>query len=199
MFLSIGMQKDVNTNEIKRQIEDNSFKRYVLSVVAGQEELVIENLIERVKKQSLESEVNNYMSPVVSEYSLKKWEKITKTRKLYPWYVFIESKMNDKIRYVIRNTPWVRLIVGAETRPIPLTTEVYENIVKQVEKSLERSELIIPFKTGDVVLLKTGDFKGMKGVLKNIDESKWVAIVNIEMLWRLTPVVVDIDKIELMS
>ena len=72
MFLSIGMQKDVNTNEIKRQIEDNSFKRYVLSVVAGQEELVIENLIERVKKQSLESEVNNYMSPVVSEYSLKK-------------------------------------------------------------------------------------------------------------------------------
>ncbi len=199
MFLSIGMQKDVNTNEIKRQIEDNSFKRYVLSVVAGQEELVIENLIERVKKQSLESEVNNYMSPVVSEYSLKKWEKITKTRKLYPWYVFIESKMNDKIRYVIRNTPWVRLIVGAETRPIPLTTEEYENIVKQVEKSLERSELIIPFKTGDVVLLKTGDFKGMKGVLKNIDESKWVAIVNIEMLWRLTPVVVDIDKIELMS
>lgn len=199
MFLSIGMQKDVNTNEIKRQIEDNSFKRYVLSVVAGQEELVIENLIERVKKQSLESEVNNYMSPIVSEYSLKKWEKITKTRKLYPWYVFIESKMNDKIRYVIRNTPWVRLIVGAETRPIPLTTEEYENIVKQVEKSLERSELIIPFKTGDVVLLKTGDFKGMKGVLKNIDESKWVAIVNIEMLWRLTPVVVDIDKIELMS
>ena len=199
MFLSIGMQKDVNTNEIKRQIEDNSFKRYVLSVVAGQEELVIENLIERVKKQSLESEVNNYMSPVVSEYSLKKWEKITKTRKLYPWYVFIESKMNDKIRYVIRNTPWVRLIVGAETRPIPLTTEEYENIVKQVEKSLERSELIIPFKTGDVVLLKTGDFKGMKGVLKNIDESKWVAIVNIEMLWRLTPVVVDIDKIELMN
>jgi hypothetical protein len=72
MFLSIGMQKDVNTNEIKRQIEDNSFKRYVLSVVAGQEELVIENLIERVKKQSLESEVNNYMSPIVSEYSLKK-------------------------------------------------------------------------------------------------------------------------------
>lgn len=200
MFLSIGMQKtEVNTVEIKRQIEDTNFKRYVLSVVAGQEELVIENLKERIKKQDLESEVNNYMSPIVSEYSIKKGEKITKTRKLYPWYVFIESKMNDKIRYVIRNTPGVRLIVGAETRPIPLTPEEYENIVKQVEKSQERSELIIPFKLGDVVLLKTGDFKGMKGVLKDINESKWVAIVNIEMLWRLTPVVVDIDKIELMS
>ena len=194
------MQKtEVNTVEIKRQIEDINFKRYVLSVVAGQEELVIENLKERIKKQSLESEVNDYMSPIVNEYSIKKWEKITKTRKLYPWYVFIESKMNDKIWYVIRNTPGVRLIVGAETRPIPLTPEEYDNIVKQVEKSKERAELIIPFKLGDVVLLKTGDFKGMKGVLKDINESKWVAIVNIEMLWRLTPVVVDIDKIELMS
>lgn len=194
------MQKtEVNTVEIKRQIEDTNFKRYVLSVVAGQEELVIENLKERIKKQSLESEVNNYMSPIVSEYSIKKWEKITKTRKLYPWYVFIESKMNDKIWYVIRNTPGVRLIVWAETRPIPLTAEEYNNIVTQIEKSQERAELIIPFKLGDVVLLKTGDFKGMKGVLKDINESKWVAIVNIEMLWRLTPVVVDIDKIELMS
>ena len=82
---------------------------------------------------------------------------------------------------------------------IPLTAEEYKNIVIQIEKSQERSELIIPFKLGDVVLLKTGDFKGMKGVLKNIDESKGVAIVNIEMLGRLTPVVVDIDKIELMS
>lgn len=48
------MQKtEVNIVEIKRQIEDNSFKRYVLSVVAGQEELVIENLKERIKKQNL--------------------------------------------------------------------------------------------------------------------------------------------------
>lgn len=63
--------------------------------------------------------------------------------------------MNDKIWYIIRNTPGVRLIVGAETRPIPLTEEEYQNIVKQVEKSQERSELVIPYKIGDVVMLKT--------------------------------------------
>jgi len=54
------------------------------------------------------------------------------------------------------------LIVGAETRPIPLTEKEYEDIVVQIKKSQERSELKIPFKEGDVVLLKTGDFKGMK-------------------------------------
>ena len=67
--------------------------------------------------------------------------------------------MNDKIWYVVRNTPGVRLIVGAETRPIPLTDDEYEKILQQIQKSQERSELKIPYKEGDVVLLKTGDFK----------------------------------------
>lgn len=194
------MQKtETNTKEIKRQIEDNSFKWYVLSVVSGQEELVIENLKERIKKQALADDVVDFMSPMVNESSLKKGEKIVKQRKLYPWYVFIKSKMNDKIRYIIRNTPGVRLIVWAETRPVPLTEEEYQNIIKQIEKSQERSELTIPFKEGDVVLLKTGDFKGMKWVLRTIDSDKWTVIVNVEMLGRLTPVVIDADKIELMS
>jgi transcription antitermination factor NusG len=64
--------KDANTGEIKRQIEDNSYRWYVLSVVSGQEELVIENLKERIKKQNLEDAVSDFMSPMVSESSLKK-------------------------------------------------------------------------------------------------------------------------------
>ncbi len=196
----MSMQKaETNTWEIKRQIEDDNFRWYVLSVVSGQEELVIENLKERMKKQDLEQTVEDYMSPMVNESSLKKWEKIIKQKKLYPGYVFIKSKMNEKIWYVIRNTPGVRLIVGAETRPIPLTDEEFTKIVEQIKKSQERSELKIPFKEGDVVLLKTGDFKWMKGSVRNIDAEKWTAIVNIEMLWRLTPVVIDLDKVELMS
>ena len=54
-------------------------------------------------------------------------------------------------------------------------------------------------KDGDLVLLKTGDFKWMKGSVRNIDVEKWTAVVNIEMLGRLTPVVIDLDKVELMS
>jgi len=193
------MQKDVNTVEIKKQIEDNSFRRYVLSVVSWQESLVIENLRERVNKQWLSQDVIDYIFPMVNETSMKKWEKVIKQRKLYPWYVFIRSKMNDKIWYVVRNTPWVRLIVWAETRPVPLTDLEYNAMMEQILKSQERSELIIPYKKWDVVLLKTWDFKWMKGSIRDIDWEKWTVIVNIEMLWRLTPVVVDVDKIELMN
>jgi len=40
-----------SAKEIKKQIENNDHKWYVLSVVSGQEELVVENLKERIKKQ----------------------------------------------------------------------------------------------------------------------------------------------------
>lgn len=193
------MQKDSNIVEIKKQIEDNSFKWYVLSVVSWQESLVIENLKERVTKQWLADGVIDFLCPMVNETSMKKWEKVVKQKKLYPWYVFVKSKMNDKIRYVVRNTPWVRLIVWAETRPVPLTDNEFDKMMEQITKSQERSELTIPYKKNDVVLLKTWDFKWMKWNIRDIDTEKWTVIVNIEMLWRLTPVAVDVDKIELLS
>ena len=192
------MSQDTNIIEIRKQIQDDSFKWYVLSVVSGQEQLVIDNMKERVQKQWLSEDVVDYLSPMVNEYSMKKWEKVTKQKKLFPWYVFVKSKMNDKIWYIIRNTPGVRLIVWAETRPVPLTEAEYEDIIAQIKKSQERSELQIPYKEWDVVMLKTWDFKWMKWNIKTIDHEKGAVIVNIEMLWRLTPVVVDADKIELM-
>lgn len=188
-----------SAKEIKKQIENNELRRYVLSVVSGQEELVVENLKERIKKQWLQEDVVDFLSPIVNESSLKKWEKIIKTKKIYPWYVFVKSKMNDKIRYVVRNTPWVRLIVWAETHPIPLSDDEYNKIVAQMEESKERAELHIPYKQWDIVLLKTGDFKGMQGTIKTIEADKSIAVVNVEMLGRLTPVAVGLDKIELMN
>lgn len=121
-----------------------------------------------------------------------------KQKKLYPGYLFFKSKMNDKIWYVVRNTPGVRLIVGAETRPVPLTDAEYQDIMTQVTQSQERSELKVPYNIGDIVLLKTGDFKGMQGTIKEIDADKGQVVVHVEMLGRLTPVIIDIDKIELL-
>jgi len=64
--------KDVKAVEIKKQVEDNTHKRYVVSVVSGQEELVIENLQERVKKQSLQEDIIDYLNPMINESSIKK-------------------------------------------------------------------------------------------------------------------------------
>ena len=193
------MQKDINTNEIKKQIEDNQFRRYVLSVTAGQESLVIENLQERVNKQGLNEDVVDFLSPMVSEASMKKGEKVVRQKKLYPGYVFFKSKMNDKIWYVVRNTPGVRLIVGAETKPIPLTDAEYEQMMGQIAQAQERAELVVPFQADELVRIKEGEFKNLTGKIKHLNPEESIVVVNVEVLGRLTPVTIAMDKIELVN
>ena len=187
------------SQDIKKQIEDNEYKWYVLSVVSGQEVLVIENLGERVKKQKMDDDIVDFLHPVVNEVYYKNNKKAFKVRKLYPGYVFVKCKMNDKIWYVIRNTPGVRLIVGAETRPIPLTQKEYDDMVAHIDEKNSRAEFAVPFQEGDIVILKDGDFNGMKGVVTEIDPAKGFLYVNIEILGRNTPVMVSFDKVARIS
>lgn len=58
--------------DIKKQIVDNEYRWYVLSVVSGQESLVIENMQERVSKQGLEDDIVDYLNPIVNEVYYKK-------------------------------------------------------------------------------------------------------------------------------
>jgi len=182
--------------ELKKQIEDNQYRWYVLSVVSWQESLVIQHLSERVKNQSLEDEIVDFFNPIVDEVAYKKTVKVVKQRKLYPWYIFVKSKMNEKIRYIIRNTPGVRLIVWAETRPIPLTEKEYQDMVDHVAEKNSRAEFAVPFQEGDVVVIKEWDFNGMQWVITEVDALKWFVYANVEILWRNTPVMVSFEKVE---
>ena len=190
--------QETNTVEIKKQIEDRTFRRYVLSVNSGQEELVLENLKERVARQWLQEDVIELLNPKVNEVSVsKKWEKVIKQKRLYPGYLFFKSRMNDKIWYVIRNTPWVRLIVWADTHPIPLTDDEFNKMMQQVQASEDSLDVRVPFKKGDLVLIKSGDLKGTKWTVLSVDSEKWLITVSVEWLGQLTPTTVWMDTVEI--
>ena len=190
--------QETNTVEIKKQIEDRTFRRYVLSVNSGQEELVLENLKERVARQWLQEDVIELLNPKVNEVSVsKKWEKVIKQKRLYPGYLFFKSRMNDKIWYVIRNTPWVRLIVWADTHPVPLTDDEFNKMMQQVQASEDSLDVRVPFKKGDLVLIKSWDLKWTKWTIISVDSDKWLVTVSVEWLWQLTPTTVWMDTVEI--
>ncbi len=182
-----------------KQVKDDDYKWYVLSVVSWQENLVVENIKERIKRQHLENEIVDFMVPTVPEkYTNKRTGKTTiRIKKLFPGYVFVKAKMDDKIWYVLRNTPGVRLIVGAETIPIPLTEKEYENILKKVEEAKKKVEHWTSLSEGDIVVLKEWEFEWLEWVVRQIDTNRGMALVNVEILWRVTPVYVPFDKLEL--
>lgn len=190
--------QETNTVEIKKQIEDRTFRRYVLSVNSGQEDLVLENLKERVVRQGLQEDVIELLNPKVNEVSVsKKWEKVIKQKRLYPGYLFFKSRMNDKIWYVIRNTPWVRLIVWADTHPVPLTDDEFNKMMQQVQASEDSLDVKVPFKKGDLVLIKSWDLKWTKWTVLSVDSEKWLITVSVEWLGQLTPTTVWMDTVEI--
>ena len=190
--------QETNTVEIKKQIEDRTFRRYVLSVNSGQEELVLENLKERVARQWLQEDVIELLKPKVSEVSVsRKWEKVIKQKRLYPGYLFFKSRMNDKIWYVIRNTPWVRLIVWADTHPVPLTDDEFNKMMQQVQASEDSLDIKVPFKKWDLVLIKSWDLKWTKWTILSVDSEKWFVTVRVERLGQLTPTTVWMDTVEI--
>jgi transcriptional antiterminator NusG len=79
-------------------------------------------------------------------------------------------KMNDKIWYVVRNTPGVRLIIGAETRPIPIEDEQYEKIVAEVNEKNAKLTTRNSFKVDDIVVIRETNFKNMKGRVAEVDD-----------------------------
>ena len=190
--------QETNTVEIKKQIEDRTFRRYVLSVNSGQEDLVLENLKERVVRQWLQEDVVELLNPKVNEVSVsKKWEKVIKQKRLYPGYLFFKSRMNDKIWYVIRNTPGVRLIVWADTHPVPLTDDEFNKMMQQVQASEDSLDIKVPFKKWDLVLIKSWDLKWTKWTVISVDSEKWLVTVSVEWLGQLTPTTVWMDTVEI--
>lgn len=190
--------QETNTVEIKKQIEDRSFRRYVLSVNSGQEELVLENLKERVARQWLQEDVIELLNPKINEVSVsKKWEKVIKQKRLYPGYLFFKSRMNDKIRYVIRNTPGVRLIVWADTHPVPLTDAEFNQMMQQVRDSEETLDVKVPFKKWDLIEIQSGDLKWTKWTIISLDAEKGLVTVSVEWLGQLTPTTVWMDSVKL--
>ena len=190
--------QETNTVEIKRQIEDRTFRRYVLSVNSGQEDLVLENLKERVIRQWLQEDVIELLNPKINEISMnKKWEKIIKQKRWYPGYLFFKSRMNDKIWYVIRNTPWVRLIVWADTHPVPLTDDEFNKMMEQVKASEESLDVKVPFKKWDFVRIKTWELKWTEWKIISIDSEKWLVTISAELMGQLTPMTVWMDAVEI--
>ena len=180
-----------------KQIEDTNFRWYVLSVVSWQEGIVVKNLRERIKKNNLQSQVEEIFFPEIKAVTLKKnWEKKIVTKKLHPGYIYVKSMMNDRIWYVLRNTPWVRLIIGSEIYPTPVSDEEMNKIMDQVKASEERMQLDIPYKVGDKVKLKAEELGGIEWEIVNINKENWEIKIKTKLMWRNTIISVWVDKIE---
>jgi transcriptional antiterminator NusG len=120
-------------------------------------------------------------------------------RKLYPGYLMAYMSINDDSWFLVRETPGVGDFTGSGGKPTPMLPEDVEKIVKKPvaeDEDEPAMKTAIPFRAGDRVRVKEGNFQNLEGEVEKVDESNGRVTVIISIFGRSTPVEIDHWQIE---
>ena len=73
---------------------------------------------------------------------------------------------------LIKNTPKVTGILGADKKPMPIPDQEAMRIKGQVAEGIERPKTSIRFEIGENVRVADGSFASFNGVVEEVDESR---------------------------
>lgn len=193
-------------------------KWYIVQTYSGQENSVKEDLELQVKSRGFEDQILQIIAPdeTYEETKVDKkgvTKKVTKTRKIYPSYLFVEIDVeevmdpvtkvkkyivDDEAWFMIRNTPGVTGFLGSSgrgTKPNPVRQSEMDGILMRIGK-IQKSEF--EFHVGDKVEVVVGPFAGQTGEISKVNEAKETVTVLLPMFGRLTPndlVITDVKKL----
>lgn len=174
-------------------------KWFAVKVQSGREDSIRDAVERRVKIEGLDAYVGKIVVPVERTTEIVKGKKVTRTRKLYPGYIFVEVEFNDKILYLFRETPGVGDFVGAgvNKKPIPMPAADVQKLLQQREEVVAKAQVPkIKFDKGERVKIKDGMFAGMEGEISNILEAKGRVEVMLKVFGREVPVEHEYWQIE---
>jgi len=173
---------------------------YILKVAFNREDSIREALEKRIKLSSLKEYFGEILVPTedVVEFTRAGKKRIVK-RKLYPGYLMIQMIINDDTWFLVRETPGIGDFTGTYGKPTPMTDSDVERIIKLVHPDVDQEQgpkTSIPFRPGDRVRVKEGNFQSLEGDVDRIDEANGRVTVIINIFGRSTPVELDHWQIE---
>lgn len=175
-------------------------KWYVVKIQSGREDSIRDAVLRRMRIEGLEEYIAQIVVPVEKTTEMVKGKKVTRTRKLYPGYLFVETEFNDKILYLFRETPGVGDFVGAgpNKKPMPMADADVMKILQIKEEAVaaKPQPAKIKFERGEHVKVKDGMFAGMEGDVKEILEAKGLVQVMLKIFGREVPVELEYWQIE---
>lgn len=170
---------------------------YVLHTYSGYEKKVQQNLQSRMVSMGMEENIFEILVPEQEVYEEKNGEMTAKMKKAFPGYVLVQMIMSDEAWYVVRNTPGVTGFVGshgAGSKPSPLLPEEVDALLRSIGVNPRKVEINLAI--GEHVEIIGGAFKGMEGVVKEIDEDKAKITVSVEMFGRETDTELDYNQVK---
>ncbi len=163
---------------------------YVVHTYSGYENKVKADIEKTIENRHLEEEILEVRIPMEDVVEMRNGAKKRVQKKLFPGYVLINMCMNDDTWYVVRNTRGVTGFVGPGSKPVPLTEAEMRPL------GIKGANVVVDFKTGDMVSVISGVWRDTVGVIQSMNENKQTVTINVELFGRETPVEISFADIQ---
>ncbi len=169
---------------------------YVLHVYSGFENKVAEAIKDKAKKKGLADKVEDIIVPKEDVVEVKRGQKVSTERKVFPGYVLAKLDMNDDVWHMIKDTPKVTGFLGAANKPSPISEKEATRLLQQLQEGVERPKSLISFEIGEEVKVSEGPFASFNGTVEEVDEEKGRLKVSVSIFGRATPVELEYSQVE---
>ncbi|VAX22073.1 Transcription antitermination protein NusG [hydrothermal vent metagenome] len=169
---------------------------YVLHAYSGYEKKVRDQLYERLRQNGLSDSVGDILVPEEDVVEIKRGKKKISTRMFFPGYVLIEMAMNEKVWYVVKETPRITGFLGDAHMPVPLGIDEVRRIKEQMVGVADKPRPKHSYNVGEPVRVTEGPFANFSGVLEEVNMERGKVKVMVSIFGRSTPVELEFSQIE---
>ena len=176
-------------------------KWYFLHTYSGHENKVRHAIKSTVEQMDAKDKVFHVVVPTEDEIEIRDGQRRTVKKKLYPGYVLVQTielkegdPDSDEAWHMIRNTTGVTGFVSSGTRPVPLSQEEVNHILRAMR--MEQPRVRVGFAKGQNIRIVDGPFEDFVGTVDEINTEKGRVKVIVIMFGRETPVELDFLQVE---
>jgi transcriptional antiterminator NusG len=161
---------------------------YVVHTYSGFEKRVVTLLLEKVKNEKLEDQIDDVLIPTEDVVELKKGKKKVSKKKTFPGYILVHMEMSTTNWHVVKSIPKVTGFVGG-INPVPIPEHDVKAMI-DLAKS-ESPRMASRYVEGDTVEVIDGPFLGFTGLVDEVNPEKEKVRVIVSIFGRQTPVELD--------
>ena len=176
-------------------MSDNK-KWYVVHTYSGYEYKAKVSLDERIKMLGKEALFGDIIVPSEKYVEVKKGERTTLERKIFPGYILVNMELNDDSWHVVKDTPKITGFVGGKTSPSILSDNEVKEITNQMKEGGLKPKPKVMFEEGESVRVIDGPFSNFNGVIDEVKADKGKLRILVNIFGRSTPVELDFGQVE---
>lgn len=170
------------------------FRWYVINTYSGHENKVKQNIEHRANSMGHEASIRSVVVPTEQVPEVKDGQQIQVEKRSMPGYVLVNMELSDDVWSLVKNTPGVTRLVGAQNDPVPLSKDEVDRLLHR--ETAERPRTRAQFEIGESVKVVSGPLADFSGEIAEINDDSSKLKVLVSIFGRETPVEVTYEQVK---